>query len=112
MEHSGSYVKQMATDYVVDSVAFAPAQYGIYTGATDYDVSGYITIGASQIPSSKLDVVLVLTNAAGQVVGADYDSPDNLPAVLTAGLRFKVDDEVPVTGVPAAAAAIYAAPDA
>jgi hypothetical protein len=106
----GSYVKQLAVPYPADSVQFAVAQDGIYTGATDYDVTGDITIGTSQIPSTSLDVVIVLTNAAGQVVGADFDQPDNLPAVLTPGLRIAIQDDVPATSMPTTAT-IYAAPD-
>jgi len=107
----GSYVKQMATPYTADSVQFGVNPYGIYTGATDYSVTGDITIGKNQIPSSNLDVVIVLANAAGQVVGADFDKPDNLPAVLTPGLRIAIQDDVPATSMPTGAT-IYAAPDA
>jgi hypothetical protein len=91
----GSYVKQAATPYAADSVQFAVNPYGIYTGATDYSVTGDITIGTNQIPSSSLDAVILLTNAAGQVVGADVDQDDNLPAVLTPGLRIAIQDDVP-----------------
>jgi hypothetical protein len=107
----GTYVKQVATPYAADSVQFAVAQYGIYTGATDYSVTGDVTIGANQIPASSLDVVILLTNASGQVVGADFDKPDNLPAVLTPGLRIAIQDDVPATSMPTTAS-IYAAPDA
>ena len=74
-------------------------------------MTGNITIGANQIPSNSLDVVIVLTNAAGQVVGADFDQPSNLPAVLTPGLRIALQDDVPATSMPTTAT-IYAAPDA
>jgi hypothetical protein len=107
----GSYVKQLATLYTTDSLQFAVSQYGIYTGATDYSVTGNITIGPNQIPSSSLDVVIVLTNAAGQVVGADFDQPSNLPAVLTPGLRIAIQDDVPAISMPTAAT-VYAAPHA
>jgi hypothetical protein len=107
----GSYVKQAATPYAADSVQFAVSTYGIYTGATDYSVTGDITIGTNQIPSSSLDVAILLTNAAGQVVGADFDEPSNLPAVLTPGLRIGIQDDMPATSMPTTAT-IYAAPDA
>ncbi len=107
---NGSYVTQMGTPYVADSVQFAVSQYGIYTGATDYTVTGDITIGANQIPSSSLDAAIVLTNGAGQVVGADIDVTQNLPAVLTPGLRIAIQDHVPATSMPTTAT-IYAAPD-
>jgi hypothetical protein len=55
--------------------------------------------------------VILLTNAVGQVVGADFDGPDNLPAVLTPGLRIVIQDEVPPTSMPTAVT-IDAAPDA
>ena len=74
-------------------------------------MTGDITIGTNQIPSGSLDVVIVLTNAAGQVVGADYDHHSNLPAVLTPGLRIAIRGDVPATSMPTAAT-IYAAPDA
>jgi len=105
----GSYVKQVATPYATDSIQFAVNPYGIYTGATDYSVTGDITIGADQIPSTSLTVVIVLTNAAGQVVGADFNIPSNLPAVLTPGLRIAIQDDVPTTSMPTTAT-IYAAP--
>lgn len=107
----GSYVKQVATPYGADSVQFAVSQYGgIFTGATDYSVTGDITIGANQIPSSSLDVVILLTNAAGQVVGADFNVPENLPAVLTPGLRIAIQGDVPTTSMPTTAT-VSAAPD-
>ena len=58
-------------------------------------MTGDITIGTNQIPSSSLDAAIVLTNAAGQVVGADIDLTQNLPAVLTPGLRIAIQDDVP-----------------
>jgi hypothetical protein len=108
----GSYVTQEATPYVADSVQFAVNPYGggVYPGATDYTVTGDITIGTNQIPSSSLDAAIVLTNGAGQVVGADIDVAQNLPAVLTPGLRIAIQDDVPATRTPTAAT-IYAAPD-
>ena len=108
----GSYVTQVAAPYAADSVQFAVSPYGggIYPGATDYSVTGNITIGANQIPSNSLDVDIVFTNAAGQVVGADFDQPTNLPAVLTPGLRVAIQDDVPASSMPTAAT-IYAAPN-
>jgi hypothetical protein len=109
----GSYVTQEATPYAADSVQFAVTPDGdfVYPGATDYTVMGNITIGSNQIPSSSLDVNIVFTNATGQVVGADFDEPSNLPAVLTPGLRIAIQDDVPATSMPTAAT-IYAAPHA
>ena len=108
----GSYVTQEATPYTADSVQFVITPYGdiVYPGASGYTVTGNITIGANQIPSSSLDVNIVLTSASGQVVGADFDQPNNLPAVLTPGLRIAIQDEAPATSMPTAAT-IFSAPE-
>ena len=99
----GDYIPTAATPYLVDSVQFAPAS-GYYTNGSTYDVSGYVTIGSTEISSANLYVRIVLSNAAGQVVGADFQMPTNLPATLTPGLRIKIDDGfVPVVGTPTSA---------
>ena len=69
-----------------------------------YEVTGDITLaGGSAVQSASLNVPIILTDGNGKIVGADFYQPDDLPATLDPGAKFRVDDsDVIATAAPAA----------
>jgi hypothetical protein len=89
---AGNYVKTSAPVFPVDSVQFSISTFQNSPNATTYEVSGYVTVGGSApVLSANLDIPIVLYGPSGSIVGGDFYYPTDLPATLSPGTRFRVD---------------------
>lgn len=93
----GSDVKPRPT---VDGIALAKEKYA----ERQYTVAATVTTTDEEANPADITLALVLRDAQGKVVGADYGTADKAPPSLRAGSKIRV--EVPfveVSGVPTTA---------
>ena len=88
--------------FTVESVQLTREQYPIR--GEQYQVSANVTTGGQLIRRADLVTGVVLKDAAGNIVGADFDRPTNLPELLPAGTKFRAEVRyIPVKAQPATA---------
>jgi len=69
-----------------------------------YTVKAKAKLGPQEATSESLSAYVLLKDASGEVVGADFWSPDNLPETLPAGAAFTIEFAlIDVTGKPESA---------
>lgn len=103
----GQFVDTVPPTFSVTSVQFTQGSFqdpSAPPGNITYEVTGDITISGDSVQSASLNIPIILTDGNGAIVGADFYQPDNLPATLDPGTKFRVDDsDVIATAAPAAA---------
>ena len=78
----------------VSEVTMAPHDFVLYD-SEEYEVSYLVAFGDEDVDRFDLNVVIVLRNEAGDIVGAGFDSaPTNAPDTISAGSSLRLDSRV------------------
>jgi hypothetical protein len=104
VKEPGSYGKTVPPSFPVTTVQLAANSFNLFTNATTYKVTADVTIaGTETVTISDLDLSIVLLDASGNIVGADFDEPTNLPTTLTPGTKIAISTTVAATAPPTSA---------
>ncbi len=88
--------------FTVDSVELNPESVAL--GGKQYRVTANITTRNQTVQSINVSVSAILKDAAGRIVGADFDTLTNLPPQLPANTKFRGEVRfIRVTTAPVAA---------
>lgn len=87
--------------FAAEGVTLEPVEF---SDELDYTVNATITTGSDPVQRTSIGISVVLKDAGGAIVGADFTSAENVPDELPAGTKFKVEAYgIMVTAEPASA---------
>ena len=84
--NKGTLTKEAGDTWAVDSVSLTPE---FRTG--EYRVTATVTTGSRTVAAAQITANVVLKDAAGSIVGADFETPENLPAAVPPNTKFAVE---------------------
>lgn len=90
-----------ATKVVAENPTFERAGFDFYEGLRSYDAS-FVIAATADVTADDLGTVILLRDAAGEIVGADFADTDAVPSTLKAGEKANATATLQVaTGEPA-----------
>lgn len=83
----GSFTADPPANFKTEEITLAPEQFE----ANQYKVTAAITTGSAPVAKSKLVLQIVLKDATGKVVGANFDYPSNTPDTIEPGTKIRIE---------------------
>jgi hypothetical protein len=104
----GRFTDSPIRPLVVDAVSFSKGSSSLFGAPYSFTVGGNVKVGDSPVTVASLNVVAVLKDGEGKIVGASFVSPPTLPDPIPPGTKVRYEDTfLGATGV-ATTAEMYA----
>jgi len=105
VKDSGHKISQAPSKFTASNIIFTKDEFG---GAAAYKVTADITTDSKEHQRQDVNLLTLLKDSSGKIVGADFTDADGLPETIPPMTRFKAEFNFVYAQADAASAEVYA----